>query len=141
MQTEIEINELVSQFQQKTLPLAAWTHHAHLTVAAWHLIHYTPEEATCYLRSGIITYNAATGGINGPQNGYHETLTLFWIKAVAGFIRRHPGTDLATICQLFFDSEYAQSSFPLKYYSRDLLFSTKARAFWVDPDVQSLDFL
>lgn len=141
MQTEQEINELVIQFQQKTLPLSEWTHQAHLITAIWHLMNYTPEEATCYLRSGIITYNAATGGINGPQNGYHETLTLFWIKAVAGFIQRHQGADLATVCQRFLASEYALSSFPLKYYSRELLFSTKARAFWVEPDLQAFDFL
>lgn len=138
---EMNISTLVSQFQNQTLPLPAWTHRAHLSVAAWYLMNYSLEEATCYLRSGIITYNNAVGTINSPESGYHETLTLFWIKAVQGFIQKNPGMDIETHCRHFFDSDFGTSAFPLQYYSREVLFSTRARAFWVAPDLKEIDFI
>jgi len=81
-----DIEALVAQFQARTLPSARWTHQAHLATAVWFLKHHSRDEATCYLRSGIIAYNVAIGGQNTPAGGYHETLTLFWIDVVARYL-------------------------------------------------------
>lgn len=135
-----EIETLVAQFQSQTLALDAWTHEAHLTVALWHLKNYSLAEATCYLRSGIITYNNAVGTPNNPSRGYHETLTLFWIKIVCHFVTTNSDKNLLTLCNIFLESAYAAREFPLQFYSRDLLFSTEARAFWVEPDQKALVF-
>lgn len=139
-QTAAEIETLVAQFQHQTLPASTWTHEAHLTVALWYLKNYTPAEATCYLRSGIITYNNAVGTPNTPARGYHETLTVLWIKIVNYFVCNNTDKDLLTLCNDFLESPYATREFPLQFYSKTCLFSTTARAFWVEPDLQALNF-
>jgi hypothetical protein len=84
-----EIEALINGFTSQTLPLIAWTHEAHLTVALWFLYHYSQAEATCLIRSGIIVYNKASGGENTPQKGYHETITLFWIKIIGNYLQNN----------------------------------------------------
>jgi hypothetical protein len=131
-QNEEEINALVASFIAKTLPLPEWTHEAHLIVAIWFLSKYKIEEAICLLRSGIITYNQAVGTENSATKGYHETLTLFWAHIIAGFLERNKYKTLLETCNNFLLSEEATREYPLNFYSREVLFSTKARAFWVE---------
>ncbi|MDX2304238.1 MAG: hypothetical protein NW226_15650 [Microscillaceae bacterium] len=138
-QTETEITALVNQFRSQTLPSTAWTHQAHLTVGLWFVKNYSFEEAVCYLRGGIITYNYSVGGQNTPQKGYHETLTLFWAKIIAQFIHDHIKLNLLDLCNAFLESEMASKELPLKFYTPNRVFSTSARAFWIEPDLQTLD--
>lgn len=136
--SESEILDLVEGFRNRTLPAEKWTHEAHLTTALWFLVNYSKEEATCYLRSGIITYNVATGGENTPVGGYHETITLFWITIIDRFVSNHPDLNLPELCHAFLRSTQASKELPMKYYSRELLFSTGARARWVAPDLMEM---
>jgi len=139
--TEQEIEALVNGFLQQTLPIKEWTHEAHLTTALFLLNKYTLEEATCMMRSGIITYNKSTGGENTPTKGYHETLTIFWIKTISDYLRQNNEGNLLLLCNNFLKSEYASRDYALKFYTRELLFSTKARAFCVEPDIEKADWL
>jgi hypothetical protein len=76
-----EIDRLLRAFEACTLPRSQWNHAAHLTVALWYLVRYSPSEAIQRIRSGIQRYNAAAGIVTTNNSGYHETLTLFWIHA------------------------------------------------------------
>lgn len=136
--TELEILNLVDKFGNCTLPVQEWTHEAHLVTALWFNKTYEEFEAICYLRSGIITYNIATGGQNTPEKGYHETLTIFWCKIIREFINKNRELALVDLCETLFKSEWTSKDLPLQFYSRDLLFSVKARARWVEPDKLSL---
>lgn len=137
IKSESEIAFLVERFEDRTLPKEWWTHEAHLTVACWYLLNHSKEEATCYLRSGIITYNAYAGGENTTTGGYHETLTLFWIEVIHQFLSTLDGTILEKT-NAFFASEYAEKDLFKKYYNLDDLFSVKARATWRQPDLQPI---
>lgn len=44
-QTTEEINNLITSFEDCTLPRCQWTHAAHLTVALWYLTQYEVKEA------------------------------------------------------------------------------------------------
>jgi hypothetical protein len=137
---EETIDTLVSQFQHRTLPLKEWTHEAHLTVGLWYLKNYPLPEATCLIRGGIITYNLASGGENTPWHGYHETLTLLWIKIIEDFVLKNEDMSLLELCNAFFASPYAARNFPLQFYKEETLMSTQARAFWVEPDKAPFSF-
>ncbi|MEO0471290.1 MAG: hypothetical protein AAF206_16795, partial [Bacteroidota bacterium] len=81
------------------------------------------------------------GGINGPHNGYHETITLFWIRVIDKFIKSQPGKlDFGELAEAFFRSQWSDSKLPFAYYSKEHLLSTEARAVWVEPDVRAFDF-
>lgn len=129
--TEEEILEVVDGFRARSLPKEKWTHQAHLVTALWFHVHYSPLEAICYLRSGIIEYNASVGGKNTPEDGYHETLTLFWCHTIRDFVASHAGLSLVELAQRFLSSEMASKEYPLKFYTRDRLFSLEARATYI----------
>ncbi|MBL7850086.1 MAG: hypothetical protein JNN04_04235 [Cyclobacteriaceae bacterium] len=138
--TEAGIFDVVAGFRDRTLPKEKWTHEAHLVTAIWFHVNHTPEEAICYLRSGIITYNDSVGGKNTPTDGYHETMTLFWCRTISAFVAANRQLSLVDLCARFLASEQATKEYPLRFYSREVLFSAKARAIWVAPDRASLDF-
>ena len=137
--TNEEIFSLVRRFEDCTLPLEEWTHVAHLTVALWHLLQFDTPEATERVRRGIQRYNAAHGIQTTPTGGYHETLTIFWLRVVRSFLEggRNEGRSLISLANELAAS--ADSGLPLRHYTRGRLFSPEARAAWVEPDLKPVD--
>ena len=133
-----EVEALVRGFLSCTLPWSEWTHAAHLTVALWHLLHYDWEEAVERVREGIKHYNAANGVATTRERGYHETITLFWMRYVRAFLEANynEGCSLASLANALV--ERADRNAPLEHYSRELLFSWEARLAWVEPDLKAL---
>jgi hypothetical protein len=136
--TEEEIRAIVDGFRNRTLPAAAWTHEAHLITGLWFSYTYSHLETICHLRSGIIAYNISTGGENTPERGYHETLTLFWCRILHDFMEKNRTLTLVEACSNLLNSPWSSKELPFQYYSRETLFSMKARATWVQPDLKTL---
>ena len=137
--TPMGIKELVAGFENRSLPSTAWTHEAHLSVGLWYILEYGLDVALCRIRPGIIAYNLASGGENTPDSGYHETLTIFWMRILHRFVQENAGSRrYETIRQELFSSFYADKELPLKYYSREVLFSARARGQWVEPNLKAL---
>src|ERR1044071_9403468 len=130
--TTEEILALVRGFEDCTLPREEWTHAAHLTVALWHLLQYDWPEAVRRVRLGIQRYNAAHGIRTTPTGGYHETLTLFWLRTVRAFLElgRNEARSLVALANDLVAAH--DSKLPLEYYTRERLFSAEARAAWVE---------
>ena len=133
-----EILALVRGFEDCTLPRERWTHAAHLTVALWNLLQYDWPEAVARVRLGINRYNAAHGIVATPTGGYHETLTLFWLRRVRAFLEegRNEARPLVRLANEL--AAALDKSLPLTYYTRERLFSPEARAGWVEPDLKPL---
>jgi hypothetical protein len=130
--------ELVDAFLSRKMPKKKWTHEAHLKVGLWHLLHYDPNESLERLRQNIKQYNVACGIENTETQGYHETITRFYIWLINKFLQQ---TKRAQPIDLLADrliSLYGDKSFPLNYYSRDKLMSKTARLQWVEPDLKLL---
>lgn len=138
--TATEIRQLVQQFQARSLPVADWTHEAHLIVALSYLRKYSKMEATCYLRTSIISYHSSQGGTHSKTSGYHETLTLFWIWAVDQFLKSPEAQGLSEAEQVtaFLVSSWADKRLPLVYYSKSHLMSLAARTYWQQPDRKAI---
>jgi hypothetical protein len=134
-----EVISLVRRFEDCTQPRAEWTHAAHLVVALWHLLQYEPSEAAERVRRGIKRYNAAHGVRATPTGGYHETLTLFWLRVVRSFLEggRNEARSLVSLANEL--AANADRELPLRHYTRERLFSPEARASWVEPDLKPLD--
>ncbi|HEX6227149.1 MAG TPA: hypothetical protein VFZ52_22170 [Chryseolinea sp.] len=136
--TEKGILNLVEAFRTRALPASEWTHEAHLVTGLWFNYTYSELEAVCFLRSGIISYNISVGGENTPEKGYHETLTLFWCKVLHAFVKNNREMPVTELCKKFLQSQWSSKEVPLQYYSRERLFSLRARATWVAPDLKAL---
>jgi len=135
-----EIERLIREFESGALPRDQWDHKAHLTVACWYLVCYPEPEATRRIREGIQRYNKAVGIVTTRENGYHETITMFWINIVKSFLS---ATTLE--CSLVglinnLTDRYVNKHQPFEYYSRDLLMSWEARLNWVEPDLKPLPY-
>jgi hypothetical protein len=133
-----EILEVVRGFEARMLPRDAWTHAAHLTVALWYVLQFDWPDAVARVRRGIKRYNEAHGILATPSGGYHETLTIFWLRVVRSFLESdlNEGRSLVALANDLVAS--AGSDLPLTFYTRELLFSPEARAGWVEPDLKFL---
>lgn len=117
-------------FLDLTLPRDGWTHEAHLVVCRVALASRTPEETVDLLRHAIRAYNEATGVENTTSSGYHETLTRYYVGAVAS-------TGTTTLDEVLVAPRCATAA-PLTYWTRAVLFGPEARAGWVEPDLAPL---
>jgi hypothetical protein len=133
--TDAEVRELVEQFEQCRWPYERWTHRAHVAVAVSYLRALPLEEAIERMRRNIQRYNAFSGG---DPNGYHETITIFFLRLIAGYLSTHAdGGTVAEIVNALCAGRASKDS-PLAYYSAERLSSAEARAGWVEPDLRPL---
>lgn len=119
----------------RSLPREDWTHEAHLAACAWLLLERPDVEPERDLPGIIRAFNTAKGGINDATQGYHETLTQLYIRGVRRFLEESAASDLLATVNALLASEVAPRDWPLRHYSRDLLFSPRARLGWCEPDL------
>ncbi len=134
---ENEIAEVVRGFENTTIGRDAWKHPEHLTVALHYVSLHDIGTATTKMRDGIFKLLGAFGVDLAKEMPYHETLTVFWMRTVADFNASKNGASLldkANELVANYDKDY-----PLRFYSREFLFSDEARTKFVDGDLQ-LDF-
>lgn len=139
--TEEEFVRLITAFADKTLPKSEWTHEAHLAVALDYVRRFPPGEVVAAVREAIRGINETHGTPNTDDNGYHETLTVFWLSVIAAFVREN--ADAATTCELanrLLESGF-DSKLPLRHYSRKRLFTTDARRSFVAPDIADFEII
>jgi hypothetical protein len=134
-----EIEHLISAFEACTLPRERWSHHAHLTVGLWYLVRHEKREATEMIRRNIQKYNRAHGIVTTKTSGYHETITLFFIRVVSKYLKEaSTNNSIVALLNGLIDS-YGDRNLPLAYYSKERLMSPEARTRWLEPDLKPLD--
>ncbi|HEV7858946.1 MAG TPA: hypothetical protein VGO91_10050 [Pyrinomonadaceae bacterium] len=134
-----EVLALIRDFKFCTLPRQQWTHRAHLTVALWHQLRYPWPEAVKLMREGIKRYNDAHGIVQTRESGYHETMTLFWMRLVREYLKGAASGQRCSLASLANELVARHpKNLPLVYYSRERLMSWEAREHWVSPDLLPL---
>lgn len=137
--TEEEIDEFLSQFESCTLPKEQWTHAAHLLTGACYVHALGERGAADHMRDRVRRYNVATGGQNTDTTGYHETVTLAWIKLLARLLNDLEPMARAEFARIAVSRfEHERKIFD-RYYDFDVVSSVEARRRWVPPTLQSLD--
>lgn len=124
-------------FQNCSIPLEEWNHRAHLTIAWLYLRAHPLDAATDLMRRGVQAYNARHGIEQTPTGGYHDTLTIAWMRILHAtmtvygpedspdaFLAAHPHLQSKVLLRLF--------------YSRPRIMSHEARHRWVEPDLAPL---
>lgn len=129
---------LVEAFLSRTLPKQEWTHEAHLKVGLWYLLHYSPSDSLQKLRTNIKQYNVACGVANTESQGYHETITCFYVWKIAKFLQQVECTQPIDLLADKLITLYGDKSLPYEYYSQDRLMTKTARLQWVEPDLKPL---
>jgi hypothetical protein len=123
----------------RTLPRKAWTHEAHLAACTW-IVRDRPDICIEEQLPAIISaYNEAVGGVNDDTQGYHETITQVYIAGVKAHLAEvGVAVPLSEAVNMLLHSARGQRDLPLRFYSKELLFSVPARRGFVAPDRASL---
>jgi hypothetical protein len=132
--TETEITNIIEAFENCTISRDAWKHAEHLTVAMHYALNHDYTKAYDKMKSGIFKLLNAFGVDLKVEMPYHETLTIFWLRTVFEFVEANRGkasVDMANEIIETFDKDY-----PLKFYSREHLFSVEARYGFIEPDLK-----
>lgn len=133
---ETEIADVVRGFEDASVSRDKWKHAEHLTVALHYLTLHNIATATEKMRDGIFKLLGAFGVNLKKEMPYHETLTVFWMRTVADFNASKNGAsflDKANELVANYDKDY-----PLRFYSREYLFSDEARSTFVEGDLNSI---
>jgi hypothetical protein len=131
---DLDDDALWEAFSRSTLPTTDWHHRSHVRVAWLHVARWRLDEAHVRMRVGIIRLNAFHGLEETITRGYHETLTRFWLVAVAAKVAAAgPAADSRAFCDAH--PELLEKAYPLRFYSQACLFSANARAIFAAPDV------
>jgi hypothetical protein len=92
-------------------------------------------EATEKMRVGIFNLLKSFGVDLEKEMPYHETMTQFWMRIVFDFVENKNGYSVVETTNLILE-KFDDKDFPLKFYSRELLFSDAARSKFVEPDIK-----
>jgi len=137
--TSSSLDLLAEAFGARRLPKDAWTHEAHLRVGAWHVHRFGGTVALERLRVGIRALNDAHGVANTATGGYHETITAAYVRLLEQFLAgTEPGVPLEDGVSRLLSSPLAGKQALLRFWSKELLLSPRARAEWVPPDLEPL---
>lgn len=131
--TEPELDEFLRGFEAGTYPKEKWTHGAHVMAGAAYLHALGEAEALITMRRNVRAYNEAVGGKNTDDSGYHETLTRFWIEALAGLRRRMPEASRLAFAEAAVERWGRSSGWFRQFYDFDVVASREARREWVAP--------
>lgn len=137
--SDADVLWIYNGIKDRSLPKAAWTHGGHLCGAVGILCDIGLERAEHTMPDLIRRYNEATGVQNTESDGYHHTVTLFYLRAINRFLTRKMEQSIGEIAIAVLASSIADKAFLQKYYSHERLFSVEARKNWVEPDILALD--
>ncbi len=132
------LRAFVAEWEARTLPKAQWTHAAHVAVCAFYTVEHGHTEALRRMREGIPVYNAAVGGQNTEDSGYHETLTCLWAQIIADFMATQQFTTPFAAVEAAVLRYGQERKLHETFYSYNVVADRRARREWVPPDKSSL---
>ena len=133
-----EIRALGEGLLACALPREAWTHEAHLGACLWLLTERPDIDIDAEIAPIIRRFNESVGGVNDDTQGYHDSITRAYVAGVRLFLSGTEETGLAARANAMLLSDVGRRDWPLRFYSRDLLFSVPARRAFVEPDLAPL---
>ena len=122
-----EIADLVLKFEACTWPYEHWTHRAHLAVGLSYLCALPFDEAHARIRQQNQKYNQ----LCGDPNGYHETITVLFLRKIAAALARKHSLPLHRLTPELVDQ--CAMDWIYRYYSRSRIWSPEAQRAWVEP--------
>ena len=120
------------------LPREAWTHEAHLSACLWLLTERPDIDIDAEIATIIRRFNESVGGVNDDTQGYHDSITRAYIAGVRLFLSQTAEAGLAKRVNALLLSDIGRRDWPLRFYSRERLFSVEARRGFVEPDLAPL---
>ena len=138
-ETETEIHTFLNAFEAGTLPKEEFTHAAHILTGACYVHQLGKTAAIDHMRICIRPFNESVGGKNTDTSGYHETITIFWIKILATLRDCNAALSRPAFAVLAVKSFKDRRDLFRDFYDFDLVASTEARREWHPPTQKPID--
>ncbi|QIK96175.1 hypothetical protein G7076_06680 [Sphingomonas sp. HDW15A] len=123
----------------RTLPRSEWTHEAHLAATTYLLLKRPEIDLDTELPGLIRRYNESVGGVNSDTEGYHDTITRAYLYGIRLFLNEaDPSAPIHELVNELLHSPMGKRDWPLRFWSRERLFSVDARRSFVHPDLAAL---
>ena len=136
LENEVALQRFVEGWKAGKLPKAAWTHAAHVAMAAYFAFDHAADATFAIMKTGILHHNTSVGTPNTDDNGYHETLTRFWSSEIGEFVRsRRFPSRFEAVREAVSSFGKDRDRFRL-FYRFDVVPDRRARREWVVPDRQ-----
>ena len=137
--SDAEIEHLGEGLVACTATREEWTHEAHLAATVYLLLRRPDIDLDVELPDLIRRFNESVGGVNSDTEGYHETITHCFLHGVRLFLAEPTnGSALHEIVNGLLLSPMGRRDWPLRFFSRERLFSIEARRGRVAPDLEAL---
>ena len=134
--SDAEIEHLGEGLLARTLRKEEWTHEAHLAATTYLLLRRPDIDLDNELPGIIRRFNESVGGVNSDTEGYHESITRAFLHGARLFLRTADERgSLQALVNALLRSPMGRRDWPLRFYSRERLFSPEARRNFVTPDV------
>jgi hypothetical protein len=137
--SDADIERIGEGLLARSLPREDWTHEAHLAATTYLLTRRPDVDLDTQLPDIIRRYNESVGGVNSDSEGYHETITRVFLHGVRLFLAEAElDSPLHELVNELLLSPMGRRDWPLRFYSRETLFSVEARRHFVPPDIAAL---
>lgn len=136
--SDAEIEHIGEGLLARSLPRPEWTHEAHLAATTYLLTRRPDVDIDAELPGIIRRYNESVGGVNSDSEGYHETITRVFLRGVRLFLEEGSDAPLHELVNELLLSPMGRRDWPLRFYSRERLFSVEARRNFVPPELAAL---
>jgi hypothetical protein len=136
--TDAEIEHLGEGLLACTATREEWTHEAHLAATTYLLLCRPDIDLDVELPGIIRRFNESVGGVNSDTEGYHETITRCFLDGVRLFLKdAEGGVPLHENVNELLLAPMGRRDWPLRFYSRERLFSVEARRSLLAPDIEA----
>ena len=123
----------------RTLPRPEWTHEAHLAATTYLLLKHPEIDLDVELPGLIRRYNESVGGVNSDSEGYHDTITRAYLHGIRLFLGEADTAEpIHELVNELLHSPMGKRDWPLRFWSRERLFSVEARRGFVPPDLAAM---
>ena len=130
-------DQFLKAFEDGSLPFEQWTHQAHVRVAFLYASRYDLPSAIDQMRSGIQAYNKATDTPEAIDRGYHETITLAFMRLIfAANLQSGPHATSDEFCAVH--PELLTKKALMAFYSKKRIMTWEAKRGFIEPDLQPL---
>jgi hypothetical protein len=133
--SEDALADFLRTWETGRLSKQAWTHAAHVAVAACYAFEHDLETTFARMKMGIIRHNECVGTANTETNGYHETLTRFWAGEICELVQAGGSRSRLEAVRAAVEKFAQDRDRFRRFYSFDVVGDKRARREWVPPDV------
>lgn len=128
-------DEFLRSVLDASLPAGSFHHRDHLRLA-WLVVRRHGADVAPAIVGHAIRHFAET---HRQAALYHQTMTEFWVRAVAHHVHERPDLDeFDRFLEAF--PGLLERDLPLRHWTRPVLFTPAARARWEGPDVRPVPF-